>query len=100
MRKAVRIAALVLVALAVVAIGIAFVASVLSERKRSRVIDVVVSPVAYAGGDAALARGKYLYQSRGCTECHGEDGAGRDVVNDPAAFTSSRPISAPVPAAS
>jgi mono/diheme cytochrome c family protein len=40
-----------------------------------------VQPVAYSSGDAALARGKYLFESRGCADCHGADGAGHDVIN-------------------
>ncbi len=83
MRKAIRIAAIVVALIAVIAIALAVAANLLSERKRSRVVDVTVAPVAYASGDAVLARGKYLYRSRGCMECHGEDGAGRDVVDDP-----------------
>ncbi len=35
-------------------------------------------------GEAALARGRYLYASRGCADCHGADGAGHVFVDDPA----------------
>ncbi len=54
----------------------------LAERKRNRVISVPVTAVAYAGDAQALARGKYLYESRGCVDCHGANGAGRTFVND------------------
>lgn len=30
----------------------------------------------------ARARGRYLYQSRGCIDCHGANGAGRFVIDD------------------
>lgn len=54
----------------------------LGERKMQRQLALQVAPVALPGDDAGLARGKYLYLSRGCTECHGVDGGGKDVVND------------------
>lgn len=31
---------------------------------------------------ASIERGRYLYQSRGCTDCHGRDGAGRVFIDD------------------
>jgi mono/diheme cytochrome c family protein len=31
---------------------------------------------------AALERGRYLFESRGCAECHGADGAGRSFAKD------------------
>ncbi|HMA09321.1 MAG TPA: c-type cytochrome, partial [Ramlibacter sp.] len=30
----------------------------------------------------SLQHGKYLFESRGCAECHGANGAGREFVND------------------
>jgi mono/diheme cytochrome c family protein len=58
----------------------------LGERKMQRQVALPADPGALAvslPGDAAgLARGRYLYLSRGCTECHAVDGAGKDVVND------------------
>lgn len=32
--------------------------------------------------NAALERGRYLFESRGCAECHGADGAGRTFAKD------------------
>lgn len=54
----------------------------MSERKRMRVIAVQVAPVAYTTDAAALERGRYLFQTRGCAECHGTNGAGREFIND------------------
>ena len=54
----------------------------LAERKMTRKVDVTVAPVAYAAQPQALERGKYLFQSRGCADCHGADGAGRIFVNE------------------
>jgi mono/diheme cytochrome c family protein len=68
--------------LGLAAMAAAVVGQQLAERKRHRVISVPVTAVAYAGDAQALARGKYLYESRGCMECHGADGAGRTFMND------------------
>lgn len=54
----------------------------MADSKMNRVVQVDVKPVAYASGGQALERGKYLFLSRGCTDCHGTNGGGRDFVND------------------
>lgn len=54
----------------------------MAERKRMRVITIPVAPVPYTTDTAALARGRYLFETRGCAECHGANGAGREFVND------------------
>lgn len=54
----------------------------LGDRKLDRRVDVRVVPVAYAQPTPdVLKLGKYLYETRGCGECHGMDGAGR-VITD------------------
>ena len=62
--------------------GAAVLGTQLAERKRMRQVSVTVQPVAYASDTQALERGRYLFQSRGCAECHGANGGGRDFVND------------------
>lgn len=52
------------------------------ERKMDRQISVSVPEIPYRTDAASVARGRYLFLSRGCTECHGVNGAGKDVVND------------------
>jgi mono/diheme cytochrome c family protein len=47
-----------------------------------RKVDVQVKPVAYSNEAQAIERGKYLFESRGCAECHGANGGGREFVND------------------
>lgn len=54
----------------------------LAERKMARKVDVAVKPVAYAADAQALERGKYLFESRGCVDCHGANGAGRTFVDN------------------
>ena len=68
--------------LGVLAAGAAMVGSQLAERKSQRQIKVSVQPVALPGDAAALERGKYLFSSRGCADCHGANGAGREFIND------------------
>ena len=58
------------------------VAVLLGERKLERRLEVRVVPVPYAREPAALALGKYLFQTRGCAECHGPGGAGRVMIDD------------------
>ena len=58
----------------------------LGERKMQRRIDVKVAPVALRDDAASVERGRYLFMSRGCTECHAADGAGKDVINDGKGF--------------
>lgn len=57
-------------------------AAQLGERKLARRIDVAVAPIAVPGDAAAVARGEYLFRSRGCADCHGGDGAGHVVIDD------------------
>lgn len=54
----------------------------LAERKMARTVEVAVKPVAYTTDAQALARGKYLFESRGCVDCHGVNGAGRVFADD------------------
>ena len=58
-------------------------AHLLAQRKLNRAIDVNVAPVAFVSDDASHARGKYLFESRGCGECHGDNGAGKLLIDDP-----------------
>jgi mono/diheme cytochrome c family protein len=52
----------------------------LAERRAQRRVDVAVQPVPVPTDAAALERGRYLYSSRGCADCHGTDGGGRTFV--------------------
>jgi mono/diheme cytochrome c family protein len=83
MKRIVKIGALAAVGLVVVVAALAAGAVWLGERKAQRAVLVKVVPVPYASGPAALKQGKYLFESRGCAECHGPGGGGRVVVNDP-----------------
>ncbi|MGH6624454.1 MAG: c-type cytochrome [Burkholderiaceae bacterium] len=83
MRKPLKIGLWILGTLAVL-LGLLLIAvNVLADRKRHRVFEVNAAPVAFISDPAALAAGKYLFESRGCSECHGANGAGHAFVNDP-----------------
>ncbi|WP_129641523.1 c-type cytochrome [Peristeroidobacter agariperforans] len=63
--------------------GIAAGAAVwLSERKMHRVVDVQRASTSFATFDASLERGEYLFVTRGCSECHGERGEGKVMIDD------------------
>lgn len=66
----------------VLAAGVALTGKTLGERKRARIVSIAVQPVPWATEAPALERGRYLYQSRGCADCHGRDGGGREFIND------------------
>ena len=86
MKKILKVAAVAVVLLAVVA-GAAFAgAAWLGARKLERTVDVRVVPVAFNRDPAALKLGKYLYESRGCSECHGADGRGVVFIDTPEGF--------------
>jgi mono/diheme cytochrome c family protein len=71
------VAALVLLAGAAVFTGLR-----LAEGRMQRKVDVAVRPVAWATDAATLERGRYLFASRGCVDCHGANGGGRTFVED------------------
>jgi mono/diheme cytochrome c family protein len=82
MKRWIRRVAVALLLL-VVAAGAAFVvAAQLGERKLERTVEVAVAPIAYQEGAAVVERGRYLFTSRGCADCHGPDGGGKVVVDD------------------
>lgn len=68
--------------LVLLAAGAVMVGWEAAERKMDRHVKVDVAPVAYAADAQSLARGKYLFESRGCVDCHGANGGGRTFIND------------------
>jgi mono/diheme cytochrome c family protein len=68
--------------LAAVLAGLVAFAHFGSDHKMNRRIEISPAAVAIPQDEAALARGKYLYESRGCTDCHGKDGLGRTLIDN------------------
>jgi len=65
-----------------VVLGLAAIAAnLVADRKRVRVVKVDVTAVALPADAAALASGRYLFESRGCSECHGSNGKGRVMLD-------------------
>jgi len=82
MRRWLKRSAVGLVGLASIAAATLIVLGQLGERKMQRRIDVAVAPVALRSDADSVARGRYVFMSRGCTECHGVDGAGKTFIED------------------
>jgi mono/diheme cytochrome c family protein len=83
MNKWIKRSGLGVLALASCATAAVLLAAQLGERKMNRQISVTtVSDLPLRSDVASVKRGQYLFASRGCTECHGVNGAGKDVVND------------------
>jgi mono/diheme cytochrome c family protein len=76
-RGALALGVLLVLAAAGVATGLQ-----LGERKMARQVAVNVQPVALGSDAASLQRGKYLFSSRGCVDCHGANGAGKVFVDN------------------
>lgn len=74
-RGALALVIVLLIAATVVAAGL-WRAGQRAERR----FDIAVKEVAVTSAPAALERGRYLFGSRGCADCHGADGGGRVFV--------------------
>lgn len=83
MKRWMRRVAVAVAALLVLAAIAAFAGRLLADRKAQRHVSLPAYPLT-VGDDAALVeRGRYLYASRGCADCHGAQGGGRVVIDDP-----------------
>lgn len=54
-----------------------------SERAMATVYAVNDPPLPLREDGSALERGRHLYAILGCVECHGKDGAGKVIIEDP-----------------
>lgn len=68
-------------ALGAVLAGAAAAALWSAEHKMHRRIEVPVAALAVPTDAAAIERGRYLFASRGCADCHGKAGAGRKAID-------------------
>jgi mono/diheme cytochrome c family protein len=80
MNKWVRRGGIAAGVLAVLAGGAVFAGLRMAESRMNRTVEVKVQPVAYRSDAASVERGKYLYTSRGCVDCHGASGGGHTFV--------------------
>ncbi len=80
MKRWIKWSAAVIGGVVVVAAAAGAVGWQMGEHKMARRVDIAVAAVPYASDAQSLARGKYLFESRGCAECHGAKGEGRTFV--------------------
>lgn len=81
MNKWVKRTSIALAALAAAAVAAIVIGHGLGERKLQRVIKVAVRPVPVQSSPRVLEQGRYLFSTRGCADCHGASGAGKEVIN-------------------
>lgn len=89
MGKWARRTSMALVALTLMAIITVLVGKQLGERKMARVIKVPVPALALRADAGALEQGRYLYGTRGCADCHGANGAGKEIIRSGAMLVDS-----------
>lgn len=53
-----------------------------SHAKMTRTVDITPQAVALRSDASAIERGRYLFESRGCADCHAVNGGGRSFIND------------------
>ena len=82
MKRPIKIVVASLAGLVVVVAAAAGVVSKLADRKLHRIVELPPIQATFAPADGQLEHGKYLFNSRGCMECHGADGAGHVVIDD------------------
>jgi mono/diheme cytochrome c family protein len=68
-------------ALALLAIALVLAGKTMGERKMARIITIPVAPLVLKAGGPSLEQGRYLFATRGCADCHGASGAGKEVIN-------------------
>jgi mono/diheme cytochrome c family protein len=81
MNKWVKRTSMTLGALAILGAATVLVGKVMGERKMARTVEVAVAPVKVRSDAAHIERGRYLYSTRGCADCHGANGAGQEIFN-------------------
>jgi mono/diheme cytochrome c family protein len=82
MKKWVKRSAAALVALVLLAGAAVYAGLQLADTRMQRKVDLNVQPVAYRSDAQSLERGKYLFSSRGCVDCHGANGGGKVFVDN------------------
>ncbi|WP_394778218.1 c-type cytochrome [Undibacterium sp.] len=74
--SSIAVGSIIVVGVAAVLVGLQ-----LSERKLARKVEVPTVPIVLSADPARLELGRYLFNSRGCAECHGANGGGHELVN-------------------
>ncbi len=82
MKKWIKRTGFGLLGVAGVLVATVLVAAQIGEHKAQRHVEVRLQSLPLRSDAVSVERGRYLFMSRGCTECHGVNGAGKDVIND------------------
>ena len=82
MKRWIRWMTYAVVAVGVMAAAAAVVGTTMADHKMARKLAINVAAIPLPADPARLDRGRYLFETRGCTECHGTDGRGRAFIND------------------
>ena len=81
-RKWLKYGGIVVLGLAAVLAGLVAFGLQQAESRMHRKVELNVQPVALRTDAQAIERGRYLYASRGCADCHGANGAGKVFLDD------------------
>ncbi|HEU4778037.1 MAG TPA: c-type cytochrome [Telluria sp.] len=82
-----------LLILASVALAAIWIAKHMGERKMRRVIAITPAPLHTTPAGVTLQQGRYLFSTRGCADCHGANGSGREVIRSAGMLIASPNIS-------
>jgi mono/diheme cytochrome c family protein len=82
MNKWVKRTSMALGALVVLGVGTVLVGKAMGERKLVRKISLAVAPFEPHADAAHIEQGRYLFSTRGCADCHGANGGGKEVIKD------------------
>jgi mono/diheme cytochrome c family protein len=83
-----------LVTLSVFGVATVLVGKSAGERKLGRTISIPVAPIAVRSEPAQIEQGRYLFNTRGCADCHGANGGGKTVIQEGAMLVTSPNITA------
>ena len=82
MKTWIKVTALGVLGVVVLAAGAVALGVQLGDRKMQRRIELKIAPVEQRSDAASIERGRYVFMSRGCIECHGSNGAGKTFIDD------------------
>ena len=69
----------------------------MADSRMNRHVELAPYPLAVKTDAASIERGRYLYGSRGCADCHGADATGRKFLDDGNGFVVAGPGIGPGP---
>ena len=84
MKRILKIGGIILVGLIVLIVIASGVIFLQSDAKLNKTYDVEVTLIDIPTDDESIAEGGRLFASRGCIDCHEDNGAGELIIDDPA----------------